>query len=91
MQLNVTRGPAGTGKTIRLRKKARAAGLEMSEIISANGVNNLTLELLIRNQASKGVKVICIDECREQQIDHLKRIKGDLPKDLKIHAVVAPW
>lgn len=89
MQLNVERGAPMTGKTIRLRKKAREAGQDEHQIISGNAYDVADLELLVRHRAGRGARVICIDECSEQQIDRLKALQPRLPAELTIHAVVA--
>ncbi|HBP5394332.1 TPA: hypothetical protein L6B50_31640 [Pseudomonas aeruginosa] len=89
MQLNVERGARMTGKTIRLRQAARKAGQEEHQIISGSLYTSFDLELLVRHRISHGAKVILIDECSEQQIKHLRHLKGDIPSDLTIHAVVA--
>lgn len=89
MQLNVSRGAPMTGKTIRLRKTARQAGQEESQIIHGNAYDEFDLEMVVRVRASNGFKVICIDECSEVQIRHLERLQRELPSDLSIHAVVA--
>lgn len=90
MQLNVERGAPATGKTTRLRATAHKAGQDEHQIISATSYTPSDLELLVRNRAGRGFKVVCVDECREEHIRHLARIKGSLPADLTIHAVVAP-
>lgn len=89
MQLNVERGAPATGKTIRLRQAARQACQDEHQIISGNAYSESDLELLVRHRVSRGAKVICIDECSEQQIERLERLKGRVPADLTIHAVVA--
>ena len=90
MQLNVERGAPMTGKTIRLREKARKAGQDEHQIISGRAYHKPTdIELLVRHRISRGAKVICLDECSEEQIALLQGLKGDLPADLVIHAVVA--
>lgn len=89
MQLNVERGPMATGKTIRLRQKAREAGQDEQQIITGAVYELADLELLVRHRISRGAKVICIDECSEKQIERLQHLKGDLPAALTIHAVVA--
>ncbi|EOK5395672.1 hypothetical protein ACM6SP_004145 [Pseudomonas aeruginosa] len=89
MQLNVERGAPMTGKTIRLRQKAREAGQDEHQIIHGNAYSPADLELLVRHRISRGAKVICLDECSEEQIERLQGLKGDLPADLTINAVVA--
>ncbi|WP_045158064.1 hypothetical protein [Stutzerimonas stutzeri] len=89
MQLNVERGAPMTGKTVRLRKKAREAGQDEHQIISGNPYDVADLELLVRHRAGRGARVICIDECSEEQIDRLKALQPRLPAELTIHAVVA--
>lgn len=89
MQLNVERGAPMTGKTIRLWKKAREAGQDEHQIISGNAYDVADLELLVRHRAGRGARVICIDECSEEQIDRLKALQPRLPAELTIHAVVA--
>jgi hypothetical protein len=89
MQLNVERGAPMTGKTIRLREKARAAGQDEHQIISGNAYDVADLELLVRHRTGRGARVICIDECSEEQIDRLKALQPRLPAELTIHAVVA--
>lgn len=90
MQLNVERGAPMTGKTIRLRKKARDAGQDEHQIISGRAYDEpADIELLVRHRISRGAKVICLDECSEEQIARLQGLKGNLPADLVIHAVVA--
>jgi hypothetical protein len=87
MQLNVERGAPATGKTIRLREKARAAGQDEQQIIAANFYTNSDLELLIRHRVSRGAKIICIDACNEEQIRQLTALQERLPSELTIHAV----
>lgn len=89
MQLNVERGAPMTGKTIRLRRKLREAGQDEHQIIHGNAYKPAALELLVRHRISRGAKVICLDECSEEQIERLQGLQGDLPADLTIHAVVA--
>jgi len=89
MHLNVERGAPMTGKTIRLHKKAREAGQDEHQIISGNAYDVADLELLVRHRAGRGARVICIDECSEEQIDRLKALQPRLPAELTIHAVVA--
>ncbi len=89
MQLNVERGAPMTGKTVRLRKKAREAGQDEHQIISGNAYDVADLELLVRHRAGRGARVICIDECSEEQIDRLAALQKRLPAELTIHAVVA--
>ncbi|WP_252275184.1 hypothetical protein [Pseudomonas subflava] len=90
MQLNVERGAPMTGKTTRLREKASAAGQDEHQIIKGSAYHKADdLELLVRHRISRGAKVICIDECSEQQIERLQSLKGDVPADLTINAVVA--
>lgn len=90
MQLNVDRGAPATGKTIRLREKAREAGQDQHQIINGSAYHKVEdLELLVRHRMSRGAKVICIDECTEQQIERLQQLTARLPDDLVIHAVVA--
>ncbi|WP_165667431.1 hypothetical protein [Metapseudomonas otitidis] len=89
MQLNIERGERMTGKTVRLRQKAREAGQDESQIISASSYDPADLELLVRSRIGRGIRVICIDECQEAHIRRLQGLKGDLPAALTIHAVVA--
>lgn len=89
MQLNIERGEPMTGKTVRLIQKAHEAGQDDSQIITARLYDPADLELLVRSRISRGVRVICIDECEEAHIKRLRSLKGDLPAALTIHAVVA--
>ncbi len=89
MQLNVERGAPMTGKTIRLRQKAREAGQNEHQIIHGNDYDLADLELLVRHRIGRGARVICIDECSEEQIDRLTALQQRLPSELTIHAVVA--
>lgn len=89
MQLNEYRGAPATGKTIRLHQTTREAGQGEHQIIIGYAKKPSDLEQLVRRRISQGDKVICIDDCSEQQIERLRLLKGDLPCDLTIHAVVA--
>lgn len=89
MQLNVERGAPATGKSIRLQQKAREAGQDEHQIIRGNAYDLADLELLVRHRSSRGAKVICIDECSEEQIERLTALQASLPSELTIHAVVA--
>lgn len=89
MQLNVERGPMATGKTIRLRQIAKADGQSEEQILNGRNTSQMAMERKVRHLISRGAKVICIDECSEELIDRLQGLKGNLPSDLTIHAVVA--
>ena len=54
MQLNVERGAPMTGKTIRLRQKAREAGQDEHQIIHGNAYDLADLELLVRHRIGRG-------------------------------------
>lgn len=89
MQLNVERGAPMTGKSTRLLKIHREACRAEDKILRGTHYTPAALEQRVRQYISLGATVICIDECSEQQIERLERLKGDLPGDLRIHAVVA--
>ncbi len=89
MQLFVYRGPKRSGKTTQLHKTAQRCGLDLFQVIHGEAYTAADLELLIRCRIARGNGVICIDDCTEQQIERLEGLKGDLPADLTIHAVVA--
>lgn len=89
MQLNVERGAPGTGKSTRLLENALRADQDVFQIIDGGAYIPADLELLVRNRVGRGYRVICIDDCAEDHIERLEGLKGDLPADLTIHAVVA--
>ena len=90
MQLNVIRGERATGKTTRLRQIAKEDGQSESHIIVGRDCSAAVLERQVRYRVSRGAKVVCIDECSEHQIARLTELKGRLPADLHIYAVLAP-
>ncbi|HEJ2764167.1 TPA: hypothetical protein ACG0QE_000463 [Pseudomonas aeruginosa] len=89
MQLNVERGAPMTGKSVRLFQTHLKAGQASHKILRGTHYTPRDLEQRVRHYISLGATVICIDECSEQQIKHLRHLKGDIPSDLTIHAVVA--
>lgn len=89
MQLNVERGAPATGKTIRLRQIALADGQSEQEILVGRHCTPDALERSVLWLADLGAKVICIDECSEEQIALLQAMQRRLRDNLTIHAVVA--
>ncbi len=88
MQLEVIRGPAASGKTTQLRQIAMADGQDEGHILLAKQFTHAALKSRIRFLASRGARVVCIDECTEEQIELLRRLSAALP-DIHIHAAVA--
>lgn len=88
MHLNISRGPMATGKTIRLRQTARDAGLTESQILIGTSFAEKELETLVIQRGLRGAKVICIDNCREEQLAYLERVKDRLCDSLTVHVVV---
>lgn len=89
MQLHISRGAKATGKTIRLRQTAKRAGLNESQILVGTSFLERDLEIEVLSRARSGAKVICIDECSEEQISGLRRIKARTNANVTVHAVVA--
>ena len=89
MQLNVIRGEPQSGKTTQLEILDFQAGHAQNQIISAASYTPSDLELLVHNRVGRGFKVVCIDECSEEQIALLQDLQRQLPGNLTIHAVVA--
>ncbi|KAF1072672.1 MAG: hypothetical protein GAK45_00107 [Pseudomonas citronellolis] len=89
MHLNISRGPAATGKTVRLRQIAEANGQGTDRILVGRHATTDLLERAIRTHIARGATVICIDDCTEEQITRLERLQKLLPDALTIHAVVA--
>lgn len=88
MQLEVIRGPAASGKTTQLRQIAKADGQDEGHILLANQFTHAALKSRIRFLASRGARVVCIDDCNEEQIELLRRLSAALP-EVHIHAAVA--
>lgn len=89
MQLHVERGAPATGKTTRLRQIALADGQSEQQILIGRSCTPAALAHAIRRLAGRGAKVICIDECSEEQIAGLQILQRRLRGNLTIHAVVA--
>jgi len=89
MQLNISRGPKATGKTIRLRKTAMKAGIKEKNILIGASYPNRELEAKVLQLALRGLKVICIDECREDQLAYFRRVKDLICNSVTVHVVVA--
>jgi len=47
------------------------------------------LEQKVLQLALRGLKVICIDECREEQLAFLRRVKHRICNSVTVHVVVA--
>lgn len=89
MQLNISRGAPATGKTVRLRQTAKQARINERNILVGTSFVDRGLETKVLMLALRGVKVICIDECREEQLARLKRIKDRISNSVTVHVVVA--
>lgn len=89
MQLNISRGERMTGKTIRLRQTAKKAGIKEKNILIGTSYQDQELEQKVLLLALRGLKVICIDECREEQLAFLRRVKDRICNSVTIHVVVA--
>jgi hypothetical protein len=89
MQLNVERGAPATGKTIRLRQIAQADGQSEQQILVGRNCTPAALAHSVRRLVGRGAKVICIDECSEDQIAGLQILQRRLRVNVTIHAVVA--
>ncbi|BFN28447.1 hypothetical protein PSCT_01869 [Pseudomonas sp. SCT] len=88
MQLEVIRGPAASGKTTQLRRIAKADGQDEGHILLAKEFTHAALKSRIHFLAARGARVVCIDECSEEQIELLRRLSAALP-NIHIHAAVA--
>ncbi|QEY74115.1 hypothetical protein [Pseudomonas denitrificans (nom. rej.)] len=89
MQLNVSRGASATGKTVRLRQTAAAAGQNQKDILVGRHLSTPAFKAVVWRRSNRGATVICIDECSEEQITILERYRNRMPDHLTIHAVVA--
>lgn len=89
MQLHISRGAPATGKTIRLRQTAKNAGIKESNILVGTSFADRELEAKVLQLALRGLKVICIDECREEQLAFLRRVKHRICNSVTVHAVAA--
>ncbi|CAB5595891.1 Uncharacterised protein [Pseudomonas putida] len=89
MQLNISRGPKATGKTVRLRQTAMKAGIKEKNILIGTSYPDRELEAKVLQLALRGLKVICIDECREEQLAFLRRVKDRICNSVTVHVVVA--
>ncbi|WJD60902.1 hypothetical protein [Pseudomonas kurunegalensis] len=89
MQLNISRGAKATGKTIRLRQTAKKAGIKEKNILIGTNYVDQELEQKVLQLALRGLKVICIDECREEQLAFLRRVKHRICNSVTVHVVVA--
>ncbi|MGJ3439600.1 hypothetical protein AAZU54_06315 [Pseudomonas sp. Je.1.5.c] len=89
MQLHISRGAPQTGKTVRLRQTAKNAGINEKNILIGTSYVDRELEAKVLVLALRGLKVICIDECREQQLAFLRRVKSRICNSVTVHVVVA--
>ncbi|WP_336332332.1 hypothetical protein [Pseudomonas putida] len=89
MQLHISRGPRMTGKTVRLRQTAKKAGIKEKNILVGTHYMDMELEQKVLQLALRGLKVICIDECREEQLAFLRRVKHRICNSVTVHVVVA--
>ncbi|WP_432777760.1 hypothetical protein O4O02_01820 [Pseudomonas fortuita] len=87
MQLNVQRGATHTGsrRLFEIHNETRRPGQKILRafMYTPEGLAR-TVILLARD----GSTVICIDQCREKHIKRLELLEGELPDDIRIHAVV---
>ncbi|MGA4453338.1 DUF7673 family protein [Pseudomonas fortuita] len=89
MQLNVINGPAGSGKTTKLRKLAEEKGLE-NHILVAQQMTAEALKRAVHKLVLRGAKDLFIDECPQGLLDEIVEIVVDMPRSMRItlHAVV---
>lgn len=89
MQLNISRGAPATGKTARLRQTAKQARINERNILVGTSFLDRDLETKVLKLALRGLKVICIDECREEQLAWFQGVKDRICNSVTIHIVVA--
>lgn len=89
MHLNISRGAPATGKTVRLRQTAKQARINERNILVGTNFLDRDLETKVLRLALRGVRVICIDDCREEQLAWLRRIKDRICNSVTVHVVVA--
>ncbi|AGN81294.1 ATP-binding protein [Pseudomonas putida] len=89
MQLKVINGPAGSGKTTKLRKLAEEKGLE-NHILVAQQMTAEALKRAVHKLVLRGAKDLFIDECPQGLLDEIVEIVVDMPRSMRItlHAVV---
>lgn len=91
MYLSKVEGPAGSGKTTKLRKLAEEKRLE-NHILVATQMSAEALKRAVRRLVWRGAKDLFIDECPKSLLDEIVEIVVDLPGSMHItlHAVVEP-
>lgn len=77
-----------TGKTVRLRQTAKKAGIREKNILIGTSYMDGELEAKVLRLALRGLKVICIDECREEQLAYFRRVKDRICDSVTVHIVV---
>ncbi|WP_313133257.1 DUF7673 family protein [Pseudomonas sp. UBA2311] len=89
MYLSKIEGPAGSGKTTKLRKLAENKSLE-NHILVAQQMTAEALKRTVRRLVSRGAKDLFIDECPKSLLDEIVEIVVDLPgsSHITLHAVV---
>lgn len=81
--------PKDDRQSIRLRQTAKEAGITNKNILIGTNYMDKDLEQKVLRLALRGIKVICIDECREEQVAFLRRIKDRICNSVTVHIVVA--
>ena len=91
MYLSLIEGPAGSGKSTKLRKMAEEKRLE-NHIIMAHRMTETALKRAVRGLVYRGAKDLFIDDCPKSLLDEIVEIVIDLPgsQHITLHAVVDP-
>lgn len=89
MYLSKIEGPAGSGKTTKLRKLAEEKRLE-NHILLAHQMTAAALKRAVCRLVYRGAKDLFIDDCPKSLLDEVIEIVVDLPgsQHITLHAVV---